>query len=140
MRIAIPLVNGKLSQHFGHLDHVALVDVDTAEKKIIQQEEIEAPPLQPGLLSSWLAERGTNMIIAGGMGQRAQGMFAEHGIEVLISWPKPMHHHDALNLRHFKLPMTEQISKEVVSLPLFPELSNEQIEFVIESVRKFYGK
>jgi dTDP-4-amino-4,6-dideoxygalactose transaminase len=51
-----------------------------------------------------------------------------------------MHHHAALNLGHFKLAVTEQISREVVSLPLFPELSNEQIEFVIESVLSFYKK
>lgn len=84
MRIAIPLVDGKLSQHFGHLERVVLIDVDTAEKKIIRQEEIEVPPLQPGLLSFWLAERGVKMVIAGGMGQRAQDMFAEQDIQVLI--------------------------------------------------------
>ena len=60
------------------------------------------------------------------------------GIEILISWPKPMHYHEALGLTHFHLPKTEQISKEVLSLPMYPELSDEQIEFVIESVRDFY--
>lgn len=64
----------------------------------------------------------------------------ESGVEILISWPKPMHHHEALGLRHFHLPKTEQISNEVLSLPMYPELSNEQVEFVIESVRKFYKK
>jgi len=62
------------------------------------------------------------------------------GIEVLISWPKPLHHHKALNLNQFHLPMTERISEEVVSLPLNTELSNQQIEYVIEVIRKFYLK
>jgi dTDP-4-amino-4,6-dideoxygalactose transaminase len=62
------------------------------------------------------------------------------GIEILISWPKPMHHHDALRLKHFHLPKTEQISNEVLSLPMYPELSDEQVEFVIDSVRKFYER
>jgi len=35
------------------------------------------------------------------------------GIEVLISWPKPMHHQQALGLMHFHLPETEKISQEV---------------------------
>ena len=62
----------------------------------------------------------------------------ECGVEVLISWPKPMHHQEALGLTHFHLPETEQISQEVVSLPLNTELSNEQVEYVIESIRSFY--
>ena len=62
----------------------------------------------------------------------------ETGIEILISWPKPMHHHDALGLKHFHLPITEQISNEVLSLPMYPELSDEEVEYVIDSVHKFY--
>jgi len=84
MRIAIPLADGMLSMHFGHCEHFALVDVDLTEKKILKREDIEAPPHEPGLLPKWLAERGVNMIIAGGMGQRAQSLFAEQGIQVLV--------------------------------------------------------
>jgi len=87
MRIAIPLANEKLAMHFGHCERFALVDVDPAEKKILKREDIEAPPHQPGLLPKWLAERGANMIIAGGMGQRAQDLFVEQGIQVIIGAP-----------------------------------------------------
>ena len=62
----------------------------------------------------------------------------EFGIEILISWPKPMHHQKALGLGHFHLPKTERISKEVLSLPLNTEISNEQVGFVIDSIRNFY--
>ena len=62
----------------------------------------------------------------------------ESGIEILVSWSKPMHHHDALGLKHFHLPETERISNEVLSLPMYPELSDEQMEFVVEAVRNFY--
>jgi predicted Fe-Mo cluster-binding NifX family protein len=79
MKIAIPLANGKLSMHFGHCVHFALV-----EKKILARKDIEAPPHAPGLLPPWLAERGVTVIIAGGMGQRAQSLFSENGIEVLV--------------------------------------------------------
>jgi len=64
----------------------------------------------------------------------------ESGIETLISWPKPMHHHKALGLGHFHLPKTEQISNEVLSLPMYPELSDVQVKYVIEAIHKFYGK
>lgn len=87
MRIAIPLANGRLSMHFGHCEHFALVDVDTTEKKVVKREDIDAPPHQPGLLPPWLAERGANVIIAGGMGQRAQELFAHQGIQVVVGAP-----------------------------------------------------
>ena len=87
MRIAIPLAEGKLASHFGHCEYFALVDVDTSQKKILKREDIEAPPHQPGLLPPWLAERGAETIIAGGMGQRAQGMFAQQGMEVVLGAP-----------------------------------------------------
>jgi len=87
MKIAIPLAEGKLSMHFGHCASFALVDVDPQTKKIIKQEEIAAPPHQPGLLPPWLAERGATMIIAGGMGQRAQQLFAQQGIQVVVGAP-----------------------------------------------------
>lgn len=87
MKIAIPLAGGKLAMHFGHCERFALVDVDPAEKKILGREDIDAPPHQPGLLPPWLAERGATMIIAGGMGQRAQSLFTENGIQVIVGAP-----------------------------------------------------
>lgn len=91
MRIAIPLADGKLAMHFGHCQHFALIDVDTdvdtSGTKVVSRKDIEAPPHQPDLLPLWLAARGVNMIIAGGMGQRAHGLFAEQGMQVVIGAP-----------------------------------------------------
>ena len=61
-----------------------------------------------------------------------------NGVECLISWEIPNHKQKALNLNHYKLPMTEQISNEVISLPMFPELNDEQIEYVIKVINGFY--
>ena len=87
MKIAIPLADGRLCLHFGHCGHFALVDADAAEKKIVAREDVEAPPHQPGLLPAWLAERGATVVIAGGMGGRAQQLFAARGIEVIVGAP-----------------------------------------------------
>ena len=84
MRIDIHLVDGQLSMHFGHCERFALVDVDPIGKKILKREDIEAPQHQPGLLPGWLAERGANMIIAGGMGPRAMALLSEQGIQVIV--------------------------------------------------------
>ena len=87
MRFAIPLVDGRLCAHFGHCQSFALIDADLESKKILETQEVDSPPHEPGLLPRWLADRGANVIIAGGMGGRAQGLFAEHGINVIIGAP-----------------------------------------------------
>ncbi|MBN1614591.1 MAG: NifB/NifX family molybdenum-iron cluster-binding protein [Deltaproteobacteria bacterium] len=87
MRIAIPTVNGRLSAHFGHCEAFTILDVDMDGKKIITQENVGAPPHEPGLLPRWLAEKGARLIIAGGMGVRAQNLFGEQGIAVLVGAP-----------------------------------------------------
>jgi len=87
MRIAIPLAEGRLSMHFGHCQEFALFDVDEEAKKIEKTERAPAPGHQPGQLPRWLAEQGTNLIIASGMGSRAQGLFEQSGIRVAIGAP-----------------------------------------------------
>ncbi|MBN2429749.1 MAG: NifB/NifX family molybdenum-iron cluster-binding protein [Deltaproteobacteria bacterium] len=87
MRIAIPLANGKLSLHFGHCENFVLIDADPEQKSIIKQDIIEAPPHEPGLLPAWLADKGATVIIAGGMGQRAQSLFQAQGIQVVVGAP-----------------------------------------------------
>ncbi|NWG11545.1 DegT/DnrJ/EryC1/StrS family aminotransferase [Candidatus Bathyarchaeota archaeon] len=62
----------------------------------------------------------------------------EKSVETIISWRIPNHFHSALNLEHFKLPVTEQISNEVISLPMYPELSDDQVQYVINVLHDFY--
>ena len=85
--IAVPIAEGRLCMHFGHCDQFTLIDVDTAGKEILNSRIIDPPPHQPGLLPRWLHEQGVTLVIAGGMGQRALGIFAEHGIEVVVGAP-----------------------------------------------------
>jgi len=84
MKIAIPLAEGRLCMHFGHCEQFALIETDDKTKKIIGRQMLTPPPHEPGVLPKWLREQGANVIIAGGMGQRAQGLFAESGIKVVV--------------------------------------------------------
>lgn len=84
MRYAIPVTDGRIAAHFGHCEQFAMFDVDDAKKEIVGKELIGSPGHQPGLLPVWLAEEGVSVIIAGGMGSRAQSLFAENHIEVVI--------------------------------------------------------
>ena len=83
MKIALPVSNGKLCMHFGHCESFIIFDVDETTKAITGRTELAAPPHQPGLLPTWLAGHRVNCIIAGGMGSRAQDLFAENRIRVV---------------------------------------------------------
>jgi dTDP-4-amino-4,6-dideoxygalactose transaminase len=43
-----------------------------------------------------------------------------------------------LGYRAGRLPVAEQASREVLSLPVYPELTDDQRGFVVESIREFY--
>ena len=84
MRYAVPVSSGGLSAHFGHCEHFALIDVDEGRKEILRKELVPSPGHQPGLLPQWLAEQGVSVVIAGGMGSRAQDIFRQNHIQVII--------------------------------------------------------
>ena len=79
---AIPTENGKLCAHFGHCETFALIE--TEDNKILKEEFITPPVHQPGVYPEFLAELGVNAIISGGMGHKAQELFAQNNIEVHI--------------------------------------------------------
>ena len=86
MKFAIPLANGKLTAHFGHCQMFALIEV--AENEITDKQTLIPPPHEPGVLPSWLHHLGADVIIAGGMGQRAISLFIEKGIKVITGAPQ----------------------------------------------------
>jgi len=86
MKIAIPSHDEKLCLHFGHCEVFVIVDVDE-RNTILRMENKVPPPHEPGLLPKWLREMGVDVVIAGGMGQRAQNLFAENSIKVVVGAP-----------------------------------------------------
>ena len=85
MKFAIPLAEGKLTAHFGHCQEFAIIDVE--ENKIINKEVLVPPAHEPGVLPKWLHDKGTNVVIAGGMGQRAISLMEQNGINVITGAP-----------------------------------------------------
>ncbi|MDP3991294.1 MAG: DegT/DnrJ/EryC1/StrS family aminotransferase [Candidatus Colwellbacteria bacterium] len=64
------------------------------------------------------------------------------GVETIISWPKPIYSYDFYK-KSFPvdpLPVTEKVCREVISLPIYPELTDEEVNFVIQAVKDFYTK
>jgi Mrp family chromosome partitioning ATPase/predicted Fe-Mo cluster-binding NifX family protein len=86
-RFAVPTSNGLLCSHFGHCDEFTLVDVEMPSRRVVETTKVAAPEHEPGLLPSWLADQGAHVIIAGGMGSRAQQLFAAQGVTVITGAP-----------------------------------------------------
>ena len=66
------------------------------------------------------------------------GALRERGIEAGVHYPMPLHEQDAYtHLRYSpsSLPNTHRLSRTVLSLPLFPEMTDEQVERVIRAVK-----
>lgn len=82
MKFAVPTYQGKLCAHFGHCEAFALIDAES-NGTILNETYENPPPHEPGLLPVWLSQKGVNCVIAGGMGSRAQQLFAEKGVMVV---------------------------------------------------------
>lgn len=63
---------------------------------------------------------------------------ASDGIETLVHWPKPVWRHAALRLDDPHLPNAENLCREVLSLPMSAEMTEQQVQMVVESIRSFY--
>jgi predicted Fe-Mo cluster-binding NifX family protein len=87
VRIAIPVTDGHLCQHFGHCEIFAFVDVDSNSKQILKSEELAAPEHQPGLMPPWLKRHGVTHVIAGGLGTRARDLLSQVSIEIFGGAP-----------------------------------------------------
>lgn len=85
MKIAIPLAGGKLCTHFGHCEQFAIMTI--ADGKIIKQETLTPPPHAPGVIPNWVADQGCTDILVGGMGEAAQAILTQRGVQVLCGAP-----------------------------------------------------
>ena len=70
--------------------------------------------------------------------QQLMDYLCEKGIETLIHYPIPPHQQAALPMfAHLKLPITEQIHREILSLPISPMMSEAEICMVINAINQF---
>lgn len=81
MRAAISTEGSYVSPHFGRCPSFTLVDIENG--KAVNRAEVENPGHTPGFIPQFLHEKGVGLIVCGGMGARAAGLFEELGIQMI---------------------------------------------------------
>jgi len=82
MKIAVASDEKYVSGHFGHCEGFTIYEVE--EGKSLEKSFTPNPGHRPGFLPVFLRELNVDVIIAGGMGETAQDLFNENGIEVVV--------------------------------------------------------
>jgi predicted Fe-Mo cluster-binding NifX family protein len=82
MLIAIPTDGKHVAGHFGRCEKYTLFTYEN--NNISNIKDIENPGHEPGFLPKYLSEKGVNCIIASGMGQKAQALFNQYNIEMIM--------------------------------------------------------
>jgi len=92
--IAIPSaqpggLEAALGAHFGHCELYTLVSVENDKVKDVNVVP-NVPHEQGGCMApvQYLSQKGVKKLIAGGMGQRAQQLFAQNNIKVVVGAPE----------------------------------------------------
>ena len=64
-----------------------------------------------------------------------------NGINTLIHYPIPIHlqpSYKELKIKEGGLPITEKVSKEIVSIPIYPELEEAEMDYIIERIKRYF--
>lgn len=81
MKIAVASDGGNVAEHFGHCSCFLIFDAE--DGVIVREETVANPGHKPGFLPNFLADRGVQVIIGGGMGHGAVQIFNERNVEVV---------------------------------------------------------
>ncbi|MEO0264872.1 MAG: DegT/DnrJ/EryC1/StrS family aminotransferase, partial [candidate division WOR-3 bacterium] len=68
---------------------------------------------------------------------------ASRGISTQVHYPIPLHLQPALSYLGYKegdFPVAEKAAKEVLSLPIFPEMTDSEIDYVVNTVKEFFRR
>lgn len=70
--------------------------------------------------------------------EKLQNYLTENGVQTLIHYPIPPHKQEAYKeMNHLSFPITEKIHEEVLSLPISPVMSDEEVKKVVDVMNNF---
>ena len=125
-------------------DDYELVDINKAADKYTEKlsalgEKVKTPVIPAGFYSSWaqytiqLNDRKTR--------DDLQAALKAEGIPSMVYYPKPMHRQEAFAGQTYddaEFPNTLKLCDTVLSLPMHPYLTDEDIDMVVDVIKKFF--
>lgn len=72
-----------------------------------------------------------------------QKSLADRGVPTLIYYPQPLHQqkvYEDLGYHPGDFPVAEDVSRRILPLPMYPELTDEQVDYVVARVKEFFGR
>ena len=86
MRIAIPLKRNEFSLHFNNCDRFAIIEIKVGTRQVLDAQYITPPSFSFHTLPRWIRENDVDLIVAGGMSQEVQNLFAQNHIDVRVGF------------------------------------------------------
>ena len=125
-------------------DDYELVDINKAADRYTEKlsalgEKVKTPVIPEGFYSSWaqytiqLSDRKTR--------DDLQAALKSEGIPSMVYYPKPMHRQEAFAGQAYddaEFPNTLKLCDTVLSLPMHPYLTDEDIDAVVDVIKKFF--
>lgn len=105
-------------------------------------KELQGLPLVLPHVPDWAAPAWHVFVVRHPERDRLQARLAEMGIGVLVHYPIAPHRQPAyseLGLAEGSLPISEQLHREVLSLPLWPGMTDEQVERIVDALHTVCG-
>jgi len=85
MKIAVPMADGKFSEHFGGAREFLIFESACGAGSCGEGRLFPAPEHKPGSLPQWLAAQEVDAVIASAIGERALIMLADAGVETFLA-------------------------------------------------------
>lgn len=114
------------------------LEAENKRRRVIAQrylDEVKNPLIHLPSIPDFSAHVLHSFVIRAERRYELQKQLKAQGIATLVHYPIPIHQQDAYKeLSHSHLPITETLAKEILSLPMDPNLTDEEISFVIKSI------
>ncbi len=139
----LPGVNSRMDELQAAALSVKLprLDADNEVRRRIARRyfaEVTNPQIQLPTVDDWTAHVFYVFAIRSARRDELQTYLHEQGIETLIHYPIPPHKQAAFpEWNTLSLPVTEQIHREILSLPISPLLTDEEVTHIIRSLNQF---
>jgi dTDP-4-amino-4,6-dideoxygalactose transaminase len=113
---------------------------------LILDARLAADNVADGVVLPWTDPRAEHVfhqyVIRAPRRDALRTFLAEEGIGSEIYYPLPLHLQESLAFLGYRkgdFPESERAADEVLALPIYPELREDEVETVVDAVRRFYA-